>query len=132
MRSNFVYMKPFTNDTSGDRHEVSIRPLNELEVMLRSSSGPVGCRWLRIQGQRLCRKWRFQSTNPISSSITPAKPLLDRSSPLLIGGHSFRLLRSSSDSSIAAGRSLMSVISQLKWCPGQETPYFSRPCTTYP
>ena len=50
---------------------------------------------------------RVQSTHPISSSITPDKPFLYFSSPLLTGGHCFIRVRSFSTSGIAAGRFLL-------------------------
>ncbi len=56
---------------------------------------------------------KSQSTKPISSSITPAKPLAERSWVLFTGGQVFCSLFRSSACWIASGRALKGFIDQL-------------------
>ncbi len=70
---------------------------------LHSLPMTVGTKWCVRQKEL---RSVLQSTKPISSSMTAAKPLRAGASPLLTGGHSFCRMRRASASRIAAGRSL--------------------------
>lgn len=81
---------------------------------------------LYIQDRYFIFLFSSQSTHPISSSITPLRPFLCFSSPLLIGGHCCIRVRSFSTSGIAAARLLWLYVSWTsRWtdfCKGWHTP----------